>query len=133
MCKYEVISGPYFPVLGLNTGKYRPEIIPYLDTFHAVQSYRHQEALTWTKDNRCSLKLITNYVQLFKKYNFKFICFCSSFTLMKMHDIRIIKLCIKHKRIWVSTDSYSPTKDRIIDYTGEYGSWKTRIFACFMQ
>ena len=38
--KYGVISGPYFPVLGLNTntyeGKYRPEITPYLDTFHAV-------------------------------------------------------------------------------------------------
>ena len=45
--KYGVISGPYFPVLGLNTeiygvnfipnrGKYGPEITPYLDTFHAV-------------------------------------------------------------------------------------------------
>ena len=34
--KYEVISGSYFPVFGLNTGKYRPEITPYLDTFHAV-------------------------------------------------------------------------------------------------
>ena len=34
--KYGVISGPYFPVFGLNTGKYRPEITPYLDTFHAV-------------------------------------------------------------------------------------------------
>ena len=27
--KYGVISGP-------NTGKYEPEITPYLDTFHAV-------------------------------------------------------------------------------------------------
>ena len=47
--KYGVISRPYFPVLGLNTeihknlsvfspntGKYGPEITPYLDTFHAV-------------------------------------------------------------------------------------------------
>ena len=34
--KYGVISGPYFPVLSLNTGKYGPEITPYLDTFHAV-------------------------------------------------------------------------------------------------
>ena len=40
-----VISGSYFPVFGLknylsvfspNTGKYGPEITPYLDTFHAV-------------------------------------------------------------------------------------------------
>ena len=46
--KYGVISGPYFPVFGLNmersnlsvfspnTGKYGPEINAYLDTFHAV-------------------------------------------------------------------------------------------------
>ena len=51
--KYGVISGTYFPVFGLNTerysgiiryltvfspntGKYGPEIAPYLDTFHEV-------------------------------------------------------------------------------------------------
>ena len=34
--KYGVISGPCFPVFGLNTGKYGPEITRYLDTFHAV-------------------------------------------------------------------------------------------------
>ena len=34
--KYGVISGPYFPVFGLYTGKYGPDITPYLDTFHAV-------------------------------------------------------------------------------------------------
>ena len=36
MSKYGVISGPHFPVFGLNTGKYGPEITPYLDTFRAV-------------------------------------------------------------------------------------------------
>ena len=35
--KYGVISGPYFPVFRLNRGKYRPEITPYVDTFHAVK------------------------------------------------------------------------------------------------
>ena len=34
--KHVVTSGPYFPAFGLNTGKYGPEITPYLDTFHAV-------------------------------------------------------------------------------------------------
>ena len=29
-------SGPYFPVFGLNTGKYGPEKTPYLDTFYTV-------------------------------------------------------------------------------------------------
>ena len=39
MSKYGVISGPYFPVFGLNTeispntGKYGPKITPYLDAF----------------------------------------------------------------------------------------------------
>ena len=36
MSKHEVISRPYFPVLSPNTGKYGPEITPYLNTFHAV-------------------------------------------------------------------------------------------------
>ena len=36
MSEYEVISGPYFPVFSPNTGKYGPEITPYLSTFHAV-------------------------------------------------------------------------------------------------
>ena len=35
--KYRVFSGPYFPVFSPNTGKYEPEITPYLDTFHAVK------------------------------------------------------------------------------------------------
>ena len=34
--KYGAISDPYFPLFGLNTGKYGPEITPYLDTFQAV-------------------------------------------------------------------------------------------------
>ena len=34
--EYGVISGPYFPVFSPNTGKYGPEISPYLDTFHTV-------------------------------------------------------------------------------------------------
>ena len=32
MSKDGVISGLYFPVFGLNSGKYGPEITPYLDT-----------------------------------------------------------------------------------------------------
>ena len=36
MSKYGVFSGPYYPVFGLNTGKYGPGKTPSLDTFHAV-------------------------------------------------------------------------------------------------
>ena len=38
MFKYGVFSGPYFPIFGLNTGKYEPEKTPYLDTFHVVNA-----------------------------------------------------------------------------------------------
>ena len=34
--KYGGFFGPYFPVFGLNAGKYRSEKTPYLDTFHEV-------------------------------------------------------------------------------------------------
>ena len=34
--KYGVFSSPYFPVFGLNAGKYGPEKTPYLDIFLAV-------------------------------------------------------------------------------------------------
>ena len=40
MSKYGVFSGPHFPVFGLNIGKYGPEKIPYLDTFHTVLNLR---------------------------------------------------------------------------------------------
>ena len=36
MFKYGVISGLYFLVFSPNTGKFGPEITPYLDTFHVV-------------------------------------------------------------------------------------------------
>ena len=38
MSKYGVFSGPYYPVFGINTGKYGPEKAPYLNTFHAVKN-----------------------------------------------------------------------------------------------
>ena len=47
MSKCGVISGTYFPVFSPNTGKYGPEITPYLDTFHAV--YNKQSKLNALK------------------------------------------------------------------------------------
>ena len=46
--KYGIFSGLYFPVFRLNTvfrantGKYRPENTPFLDTFHAVLRYKQR-------------------------------------------------------------------------------------------
>ena len=44
MSKYGVISGPYFPIFRLNTGKYGPEITPYWDTFHVVHVFNGIES-----------------------------------------------------------------------------------------
>ena len=36
--KYEVFSGPPFPIIGVNTGKYGPGKTPSLDTFSGIYS-----------------------------------------------------------------------------------------------
>ena len=48
MSKYGVISGPYFPVLSPNIGKYGPETTPYLDTFYAM----NWDGISYTKNIR---------------------------------------------------------------------------------
>ena len=44
--KNGIISRPHFPVFSPNTGKYRPEITPYLDTFHAKHGIKKRT--TWS-------------------------------------------------------------------------------------
>ena len=49
MSKYGVFSSSYFPVFGLDTGKYEPEKAPYLDTFHTVSGIiGNQSYHSWT-------------------------------------------------------------------------------------
>ena len=55
--KHGVFSGPYFPVFGLNTGKYEQEKIPYLDTFHAVN--KKAQSQVW--DNFFQLKALEKW------------------------------------------------------------------------
>ena len=43
--KNGVTSGPYFPVFGLSTGKYGPEITPYLDPFHVVYAKKASDLI----------------------------------------------------------------------------------------
>ena len=45
--KYGFLFGPYFAVFRLNTGKYGPEKIRYLDTFHAVKSSFRRCCVFW--------------------------------------------------------------------------------------
>ena len=42
---YGVISGPSFPVLGLNKGKYGQEITPYLNTYKMSKCYTYKISL----------------------------------------------------------------------------------------
>ena len=62
---YGVFSGPYFPLLRLNTGKYGPEKTPYLDAFHVVQLMQNpipkseQSSIIFEKPGYLSEKLKT--------------------------------------------------------------------------
>ena len=52
--KHGVISGPHFPVFSPNTGKYnRPEITPYLDTFHALDEETFENISEKTDNITC--------------------------------------------------------------------------------
>ena len=44
--KYGVLSGPYFPVFGLNTGNYGPEKTPYLKRILKVVSIANNNFLS---------------------------------------------------------------------------------------
>ena len=58
MSKYGLFSGPYFPVFSPNTGKYRPEKTPYLDTFHAVSGRLSPETdMTDSKNKDASINI----------------------------------------------------------------------------
>ena len=62
--KYGVISSLYFLVFSPNTGKFGPEITPYLDTFYAVWTWEFRfwritvwfigdERFWWSNENTC--------------------------------------------------------------------------------
>ena len=61
MFKYGYFSGPHFPVLGLNTGKYGPEKTPCLGTFHAVFGGMFYIPFSRKSNIRVSAKLIKFY------------------------------------------------------------------------
>ena len=63
MFKHEVTSGAYFPIFRLNTGKYEPEITPYLDIFRAVQS------IFLMFEARCSQSVVLANKNLFQEIN----------------------------------------------------------------
>ena len=56
LSKYRVFSGPYFTVFSPNTGNYRPEKIPYLDTFNAVKCWAKGNKLSDTRCGRLNSK-----------------------------------------------------------------------------
>ena len=49
MFKYGVFSGPYFPIFGLNPGKYGPEKTSYLDIFWALHCGENVLFFCWKK------------------------------------------------------------------------------------
>ena len=59
--KYGVVSAPYFPVLGLNTGKYGPEITPYLGPFFAVAVVAQIKFLAHYRHGAVARSISTSY------------------------------------------------------------------------
>ena len=77
MSKYGVISDPYFPVFGLNTEKYGPEITPYLVAYYAVSAFFYSSlnnpfyflaTINIPLDNFVT-SLFTDFVIMFDEYN----------------------------------------------------------------
>ena len=64
----EVISGPYFSVFGLNTGKYGLSgLTPYLDTFHAVKAGNFEMGQLDDSCNSISVKQVSHIKRSFFK------------------------------------------------------------------
>ena len=71
MSRYGVISGPYFPVYSPNTGKYGPEITPYLDAFHNSESIKRliNKNANVSKCFRYRLQILFMIISEFKQIN----------------------------------------------------------------
>ena len=67
MSKHEVISGAYFPVFGLNTGKYGPEITSYLNTSRSVEYISDVRGKKLTKFSLNKQKLAPDNQQWYHK------------------------------------------------------------------
>ena len=68
---YGIIFGPYFPVFGLNTGEYGPEITPYLDTFHAMFRLPMQSFLVTTEAFFLCMSHLNNILLVSRAFNFR--------------------------------------------------------------
>ena len=94
MSKYGVFSGPCFPVFSPNTGKYRPEETPYLDTFHAMIENNWQYYLLAHLYNFYTYILfsdlfIDSYVYLFMYFLFYSLSYTEKATESKVYDFVI--------------------------------------------
>ena len=94
--KYGVISGPYFHVFSPNTGKYGPEITPYLDTFHAVNFVsKYQKILS--KACNFYLAFFQTWLVWNSKLNLLPMCVSKSFSLFSLLNVIF--------ETWILTDT----------------------------
>ena len=107
--KYRVFSGPYFPVFGLNTRKYRPEKTPYLDTFHAV-IYNEDASLGTTLYMLGSIIMFLSLKQLLTS---------RIFNTENLHQLRLL---VKHNTLELPI---FPSSLELFQNIGEF--WKNII------
>ena len=93
--KCGVISGPYFPVFGLNTKIYGPEIIPYLDTFHAVCII---EYTVWYKKVTRSGLFSTYKLPIFSEFPSNYVKFHPQIRSLKLLESLVVSFIYPSSR-----------------------------------
>ena len=88
--KYGVFSGLYFPVFGLNTGKYGPGKTPYLDTFHAVRDSAEKLHL-WFFSRRNSMFFAHAFIYLLCQHDTEAKASIFLDFIPKVNDLKLIK------------------------------------------
>ena len=88
--KYDVISGPYFPVFSPSTGKYGSEITPFLDTFHILLMF--ESVVKYSNFFNSKLLWKIDYIQYIHPFQVR--AYGIFISLIKSICCKIFKVCL---------------------------------------
>ena len=123
-----VISDPCFPVFSPNTGKYRPEKTPYLNTFHTVIKVYFNT--NWVVEGGRSIKPPNPYFLKFFPYFSKFLVW--PFFASSIHKMSCFTLKKKFNLQWeldsIFSKLYTIVSSSLDEYNGCYKMESTIIW-----
>ena len=117
LSKYEVFSGPFFPVFGLNTGKYGLEKSSYLDTFHAVSFSQKPREILGSIPFYYLQIFLTKEKSAIKFFEWKLIFYKKASFLYKNVDITI-SICNKYFYVTKIIHARNFQINRVLTYEG---------------